>query len=95
MGIGGMGMYAVNLSDLTGIRQGHPEHMALLVVLDPLLDTDQVIECEYGKAVGMGYAVPFTCPDERAAALTKVIRKRLKKHELRIYHKEGGSWKRV
>jgi hypothetical protein len=89
-------MYAINIADLTGHKQHSPQHVALLLVLQQHINLDaEPIECERGKAVGMGHAAPFTCSDEQVEALVKLIRTRLKKYELRIYSDASGSWKRV
>ena len=88
--------YAINIADLTGALQ-MPEHMALAMVLRQHLDDDvsRVVECEQGKIAGVGAL--FTCPDEQAAALIQLVRARLKRYELRIYHSRTGKgeWKRV
>ena len=92
----GVMTYAINIADLTGHKQNSPQHSALLMVLMEHVNLDaEPIECERDKAVGMGHAVPLTCPDEQAQAIVKVVRTRLKKWELRIYSNASGSWKRV
>ena len=90
-------MYAINLADWTGVQRHHPEHAALLAVLQQHIDADpgHIIDCERGKIAGCG--VMLICPDGQAEAIVKLIRMRLKRWQLRIYYSATGKggWKRV
>jgi hypothetical protein len=88
--------YAINIADLTELKR-HPEHAALLMVLQEHIDfcPDHAIECERRKVVGIGHGAPIVCPDEQAKALISLIRRRLKKYKLRIYQYVKARWVRV
>lgn len=82
--------YAINVSDLTKYR----DDLALKLILGAQVGRTTV-NCEPGRMDGGG--VLFTSPDEQAGALIEVLRKRIKKHELRCYHSKtgNGGWTRV
>jgi hypothetical protein len=85
--------YAVNLGDLMSFK----DDMALAILLSPVIDRDpdSIVDCESGRFDGM--AARLTCDGDRAEAIVSIIRQRLKKFELRLYHSNtgNGSWKRV
>lgn len=82
--------YAVNVADLTKYK----DHPVLRMTLLPQLTKNQVY-CEPGRLDGGG--ILFSTPDEQAGAMIEVIRKRIKKHELRCYYSKTGKggWARV
>lgn len=82
--------YAVNVADLTK----YEDHLVLRMTLFPQL-TKNTATCEPGRIDGDG--VLSSTPDEQAGALIKVIRMRIKKHELRCYYSKTGKggWERV
>ena len=86
-------MYALSLCDWLEMQR-HPEHAALSMVLQAMIDPQQQVDCEPRKAVGMGTGIVFSCADERVEAIVKLIRTRLKKYQLRIYRKNRSRWQR-
>jgi len=89
-----MTTYAVNIADLTALAQNDA---ALSMVLMQHVAYENVVEAERGKAVGMGHAALMSCPTEQTEALIAVIRRKLRKYQLRFYRSETGTggWKRV
>jgi len=89
-----MTTYAVNIADLTALAQ---HDTALTMVLMPHVAYTDVVEAERDQAVGIGHAALMSCPTEQAEALIAIIRKRLRKTQLRFYRSETGEggWKRV
>ena len=93
---GGKMPYAANIVDLTAHKRNPADAVPMLLlsaVLD--MDSEHVVECEPGKAVGLGHGALFLCPDERAAAMIQVIRTRYKPWQWRFYQKSGNRWRRV
>ena len=82
-----MAEYAVNVADLTKHR------FVAQWILAPVVPGRSVVDVEPGRFDGAG--ILLECDEERAQAIVDVIRTKLKKHQLRCYKKEGGSWKRV
>jgi hypothetical protein len=84
-------MHRVNLADW----MTHKDDFGLMLLLGPVVDRDDVIMCEEDRADSM--AIPLNCDQERSNAIVQFIRKRYKRHELRIYHSASGdgSWRRV
>lgn len=90
-------MFAVNASDLHQFRNNpiHPVNMLLV----PLL-TDTVVQCESEPGDGDALLVSSRAA-ESWNSLLHVIRKGsgryrgILSHQLRIYCKCGGAWKRV
>jgi len=89
-----MTTYAVNIADLTALAQNDA---ALSMVLTQHVAYTNIVEAERDKAVGMGHAALLLCPTEQAEALIAIVRKKLRKHQLRFYRSETGTggWKRV
>ena len=88
--------YAANIADLTAHAQNPLDRIPLsllIVVLDR--NPEHVIECERGKAVGLGHGVPFVCDDDRATAIIQIIRQRYKKWQWRFYERTKRGWKRI
>jgi len=84
-------MYAVNIGDWSM----HKDSMALKLLLSPVVSLDALqVECEKGYVDGAGLVLQ--CSDERGEAICHIVRKRLARHQLRLYYsKTGRSWKRV
>lgn len=88
--------YAANLADLTAHKQ-NPADAIPMMLLAKVLDTNaaNAVECERGKAAGMGHGILFLCDDERAEAIIEVIRAKYKKHKWRFYRQMSRRWKRI
>jgi hypothetical protein len=81
-------MYAVEVADLTNYRFVGQFVLALIV------GSRQIVDAEPGRLDGG--AVLLDYDEEQAVALMQIIRTRLKKHELHIYHGNSGKgWRRV
>ena len=83
--------YAINLADLTAWQQHRPNHPMLFLVRDKLgegVDIDAKVD---------GVAVVLACPEEQAQVITELLRKNLKRHELRMYRSKtgNGGWKAI
>ena len=88
--------YAANIADLTAHAQ-NPTDAIPIGLLSTVLDKEpaNVIECERGKAVGMGDGASFLCENERARAIINIIRLKYKTYQWRFYQKTPKGWKRV
>lgn len=84
-------MYAVNLMDW----HAHQHDFCLkIALLGKVADkADQTVDAEPGRVDGM--ALPFTCPDEQAAATIAIIRMHYPRHRLRCYQGNGRTWRRL
>jgi hypothetical protein len=88
--------YAASIADLTAHKQNPVDNIPMMLLAQVIeKDPSSIIECERGKAAGMGHGALFLCDDERAQAIIKVIRAKYKKHEWRFYHKMPKGWKRI
>ena len=88
--------YAVSVCDLlTASKHDLVLHMIVAPHVDP--DPAHVVEAERGKVAGIGSVAVLTCPEEQAAAIVELARKRYKRHEFRFYQSASGNggWKRV
>lgn len=87
-------MYAIDVAALTSLRVR--DDFILKMLLGEIVDRDpdHAIDCAGSKKFVVKGA-PFLCDDERAWAITAIIRKRYERYELPIYRKEKGRWKRV
>lgn len=83
--------YAINVADLTRFAQQGPLSPVMLLVR-PVM-TKNIVQAE-GRRWD-GDAAVLDCPDERALAIVEIIRRKIPKHQLRIYHGAGRTWKRV
>ena len=83
--------YAINLADLTAWMQHAPRHPMLFLVR-PHIGTPVDVNTKVD-----GVAVVLDCPEEQAAAIAELLRKNLKRHELRMYRSETGEggWKTI
>jgi len=89
-------MYAANIADLTAHAHDWRDFVPLQLLRTVLdLEPRNAVECERGKAVGMGYGALFVCDDERAVAIVTVIRKKYKKYQWRFYQKASRGWRRI
>lgn len=89
-----MTAYAVNIADLLELSRRDP---ILTMTIAPHVAYTDIVEAEHGKAVGIGHAALMNCPEEQAAAIVQVARKKYRKYELRFYTSitGQGSWKRL
>jgi len=89
-------MYAANVVDLT-VHTQNPVDTIPMVILRHVLDNDpaHIVECERGKAVGMGHGSLFVCSAEQAFAIIQVIRRKYEKYQWRFYEKAKRGWKRI
>ena len=83
--------YAINLADLTAWQKHKPCHPMLFLVRPHIgepVDINTNVD---------GAAVVLACPEEQAAAIVELLRKNLKRHELRMYRSKtgDGGWKAV
>jgi len=88
--------YAVSVCDLLTLsRHDLILHMLVAPHVDP--DPAHVVEAERGKVAGIGSVAVLTCPEEQAAAIVAVVRKKYRKHQFRFYQSasRNGGWKRV
>ena len=85
-----MKQYAVNVGDLAG----HSNDFAVMMLLRPVL-TRSTVDAEPGRFDGMGAILEAGDP-ERIPAIVEILRKKIKKNELRIYTSETGkNWQRI
>lgn len=86
--------YAICLPDLTAIMQS-PDALPVLLLLTPLIDQGQLVECEKRAIDGVG--VLLNGRSERTGATVRVLRKRLAKNQLRVWQSKTGrkGWKRI
>jgi hypothetical protein len=87
--------YAINIADLTKYRD---DYVLMTVLLGPVLNRDPERIVWVGGAERVDeIGVRLECDEERAVAIVEIIRMRLKRYELRIYHSRTGKggWKRV
>jgi hypothetical protein len=82
--------YAVNLAALTSVRVR--EDFILQMLLKQVIDLEpgHEIQCMPDKVAAIGVGVPFTCDEERAEAIVRVIRQRYRHEELPIYYSKTG-----
>ena len=88
--------YAANIADMTAHKRHPADTIPLMLVCSVLdMDPERVIECERGKAVGLGHGMLFLCEDKRAKAIIAVIRQKYKRYQWRFYQQTKRGWKRV
>lgn len=85
-----MNQYAVNVADLTRFAQAPLSPVMLLI--QPVLSR-QIVQAERQRIDGD--AAILACDEERALAIVELIRRRVPKHQLRIYHGAGRTWRRL
>jgi hypothetical protein len=86
--------YAVSICDLLTMSK---HDKVLHMVVAPLVDRGRVVEAERSKVAGIGHAVMLACPEEQAAAIVQVVRRKYGKNQCRFYASVtgNGGWKRV
>ena len=86
--------YAVAICDLLTLSE---RDKILHMVIAPHVDPARIVEAERGKVAGIGSAAVLACPEEQAAAIVAVVRKKYKRHQCRFYRSASGDggWKRV
>lgn len=85
-------MYAINLADW----MAHKDDFGLSMLLQPVANPNPaaVVECEKNRLDGA--SVLLECEQDRAGAIVEIVRRKYKRHQLRIYEsKAGKDWKRV
>lgn len=84
--------YAVNIADFTGQRDDWGLGLLLAPVIDERAQTVEINSKRF-DAVG----ARLICDEERAEAITKLVRHRYKRHQLRLYYSKTGKggWKRI
>jgi len=82
-------MFAVNIADWQSWR----DDFILSSLLASVTPNHKTVECERQRFDGIG--VIFECDDERSEAIVQLIRRKLKKYELRLYRGSGKTWRRV
>jgi len=96
-----MPVYAVNLADLSGIKQTRGPMCPPMLMLSDLL-TDRIVKCEGNKVDGA--ALLLQAEPDRMTAVLDVLRNGagrlpgIPKHQLRIYQAsspDANAWKRV
>jgi len=85
-------MYASNISDMA---EHHDDLGVQIMIGNVVHNNNRIVNAERDNFDGA--AIVWSCDDERGAAIVDILRKKFKKHELRMYHSKtgNGSWKRV
>lgn len=88
--------YAINLADLTAyVQEAEKGYSPVMAMIGPVLDKHYV---SVGKNLDDN-AVLLNCDEERAEAITQVVRDiwKIPKHKLRMYGSRTGKggWKKI